>query len=84
MAPRLVRHEDDDVSAAIKDIVEREGVDVRLNAECISLAKRGDKVVAKVDCTDGAPEVAGEHLFGRRPSAEYRRSRSRQSKSPLR
>src|ERR1700758_2542912 len=63
MAPRLVRHEDEDVSAAIKNIVEREGVEVRLNAECISLAKRGDEIVAKVDCTAGAPEVAGSHLL---------------------
>ncbi len=73
MAPRLVRHEDEDVSAAIKDIVEREGVDVRLNAECISLMKRGDEIVAKVDCTSGAPEVAGSHLLlavGRRPNTD--------------
>jgi pyruvate/2-oxoglutarate dehydrogenase complex dihydrolipoamide dehydrogenase (E3) component len=73
MAPRLVRHEDEDVSAAIKDIVEREGVNVRLNAECISLAKRGDEIVAKVDCTAGAPEVAGSHLLlavGRRPNTD--------------
>jgi len=73
MAPRLVRHEDEDVSAAIKDIVEREGVDVRLNAECISLVKRGDEIVARVDCTAGAPEVAGSHLLlavGRRPNTD--------------
>jgi pyruvate/2-oxoglutarate dehydrogenase complex dihydrolipoamide dehydrogenase (E3) component len=73
MAPRLVRHEDEDVSAAIKDIVEREGVDGRLNAECISLVKRGDEIVAKVDCTAGAPEVAGSHLLlavGRQPNTD--------------
>src|SRR5246127_253110 len=73
MAPRLVRHEDEDVSAAIKDIVEREGVEVRLNAECISLARRGDEIVAKVDCTAGAPEVAGSHLLlavGRQPNTD--------------
>ena len=73
MAPRLVRHEDEDVSAAIKDIVEREGVNVRLNAECISLARRGDEIVAKVDCTAGATEVAGSHLLlavGRRPNTD--------------
>src|SRR6516162_1043261 len=73
MAPRLVRHEDEDVSAAIKDIVEREGVEVRLNAECISLGKRGDEIVAKVDCTAGAPEVAGSHLLlavGRRANTD--------------
>jgi pyruvate/2-oxoglutarate dehydrogenase complex dihydrolipoamide dehydrogenase (E3) component len=73
MAARLVRHEDEDVSAAIKDIVEHEGVAVRLNAECISLAKRGDEIVAKVDCIDGAPEVAGSLLLlavGRQPNTD--------------
>ena len=73
MAPRLVAREDEDVSAAIKEIVEREGVSVRLHAECISLSKRGDDIVAAVDCTDGAPEVVGSHLLlavGRRPNTD--------------
>jgi pyruvate/2-oxoglutarate dehydrogenase complex dihydrolipoamide dehydrogenase (E3) component len=73
MAPRLVRHEDEDVSAAIRDIVEREDVNVRLNAKCISFARRGDEIVAKVDCTEGAPEVVGSHLLlavGRRPNTD--------------
>jgi pyruvate/2-oxoglutarate dehydrogenase complex dihydrolipoamide dehydrogenase (E3) component len=73
MAPRLVAREDEDISAAIKEIVEREGVNVRLNAECISLSKRGNDIVAAVDCTDGAPEVAGSHLLlavGRRPNTD--------------
>ena len=73
MGPRLVQREDEDVSATIKDIVEREGVQVRLNAECISFARRGDEIVAKVDCAAGAPEVAGSHLLlavGRRPNTD--------------
>jgi pyruvate/2-oxoglutarate dehydrogenase complex dihydrolipoamide dehydrogenase (E3) component len=73
MAPRLVRHEDEDVSTAIKDIVEGEGIEVRLNAECISLGKRGDEIVATVNCTEGAPEIAGSHLLlavGRRPNTD--------------
>ena len=73
MAPRLVAREDEDVSAAIKQIVEREGVNVRLHAECISLSKRGNDIVAAVDCTDGAPEVVGSHLLlavGRRPNTD--------------
>ena len=35
--------------------------------------KRGDEIVAKVDCTAGAPEVAGSHLLlavGRRPNTD--------------
>ena len=73
MGPRLVRHEDDDVSAAIKNIVELEGIEVRLNAECVSLAKRGDEIIAKVDCTAGTPEIVGSHLLfavGRRPNTD--------------
>ena len=73
MAPRLVRHEDEDTSAAIKEIIEGEGVDIRLNAKCIALARRGEEIAIRVDCTEGAPEVAGSHLLmavGRRPNTD--------------
>ena len=73
MAPRLVAREDEDVSAEIMQIVEHEGIKVRLNAECISLAKRDADIVARVDCTEGAPEVMGSHLLlavGRRPNTD--------------
>ncbi len=73
MASRLVHREDEDVSAAIKDIVEHDGVNVRLNAECISLAKRGDDIVATADCTEGPPEIVGSHVLlavGRRPNTD--------------
>lgn len=73
VAPRLVSREDEDVSAAVLEIVEREGVEVRLNAECISLAKRGEGVAVTVDCTEGAPEIVGSHLLlatGRRPNTD--------------
>ncbi len=54
---RLVPREDEDISRAIQDIVRNEGVNLRLNAKCISLAKRGDDVAVGVDCTQGSPEV---------------------------
>ena len=38
MAPRLIAREDEDVSDAVRDILEREGIDVRTGAECIRLA----------------------------------------------
>ena len=71
MGPRLVPREDEDVSAAIQEIVEREGIGVRLNAKCIGFSKRGEETVAQVDCTEGAPEVGGTHMLlavGRRPN----------------
>jgi pyruvate/2-oxoglutarate dehydrogenase complex dihydrolipoamide dehydrogenase (E3) component len=71
MGPRLVSHEDEDVSAAIQDILRAEDVGIRLNAKCIRLAKRGDEIAVGLDCNEGTPEVAGSHLLlavGRRPN----------------
>lgn len=47
MGPRLIQREDDDVSEAIKTILESEGIKMRLSAECIALEKRGNKVAVK-------------------------------------
>ncbi|WDZ81248.1 FAD-containing oxidoreductase (plasmid) [Ensifer adhaerens] len=71
--PRIIGREDADVSDAILAILEKEGIKFRLNAECIRFAKRGDDVVAGVDCTAGAPEINGSHLLlatGRRPNTD--------------
>jgi pyruvate/2-oxoglutarate dehydrogenase complex dihydrolipoamide dehydrogenase (E3) component len=73
MGPRLVGREDEDVSAAIREIVEHEGVEVRTNAKCIGFARRGEEIVASVDCADGAPRVHGTHVLlavGRRPNTD--------------
>jgi pyruvate/2-oxoglutarate dehydrogenase complex dihydrolipoamide dehydrogenase (E3) component len=52
-APRLARQEDEDMSTAIREILEREGIKVRLNATCIGFSKRGEEIVAQVDCASG-------------------------------
>ena len=73
MGQRLVGREDEDVSTAIREIVEHEGVEVRTNATCIGFAKRGDGIVANLDCADGAPRVQGTHVLlavGRRPNTD--------------
>src|SRR5262249_40853415 len=73
MASRLVPREDEDVSAAIKEILEREGIDIRLNAKCLTVGKRDKDITANVECTEGAPEVVGSHLLlavGRRPNTD--------------
>jgi pyruvate/2-oxoglutarate dehydrogenase complex dihydrolipoamide dehydrogenase (E3) component len=72
-ASRLIPREDEDVSAAVKDILEKEGIAVRLDAECISFAPRGEDVGVGVDCTSGEPEVVGSHVLlaiGRRPNTD--------------
>lgn len=73
MKPRLIASEDEDVSIAVQELLENEGVDVRVNAECVAVARDGDGVKIKVSCDEGAPEVLGSHLLiavGRRPNTD--------------
>ncbi|HET8610130.1 MAG TPA: FAD-containing oxidoreductase [Burkholderiales bacterium] len=73
MGPRLIGREDDDVSDTVREILEGEGIEVRLNARCIAVAKRGDSVSVRLDCGEGAPEVTGSHLLlavGRKPNTD--------------
>ncbi len=72
-APRLIGREDEDISAAIKEFLEAEGIAIRLNAECIRFAPHGNEVAVGVDCTSGAPEVVGSHVLlamGRQPNTD--------------
>lgn len=71
--PRLVSREDEDVSEAVKGILEREGIALRLNAECISFARHADGVQVGVDCTSGDRAVIGSHVLlaiGRKPNTD--------------
>jgi len=73
MGPRLIQHEDEDVSAAIEDILKNEGINVHLNASCTRLAKQGDDIIATADCTGPAKEIRGSHVLlatGRRPNTD--------------
>jgi pyruvate/2-oxoglutarate dehydrogenase complex dihydrolipoamide dehydrogenase (E3) component len=73
MAPRLIAREDDDVSEAVQDILQREGIELRLNAKCIGATRSDRGVVVSADCTEGAPQVNGSHLLlavGRKPNTE--------------
>jgi pyruvate/2-oxoglutarate dehydrogenase complex dihydrolipoamide dehydrogenase (E3) component len=73
MAPRLIAREDEDVSMGVADVLEAEGIALRLNATCMSVAKHPDGVAVNVDCTEGAPQVVGSHLLlavGRRPNTD--------------
>jgi pyruvate/2-oxoglutarate dehydrogenase complex dihydrolipoamide dehydrogenase (E3) component len=68
---RLLPHEDEDVSTEVQAILEREGIQVRVKATCIELMRHGQEVGVVVDCTEGAPQVAGSHLLlamGRTPN----------------
>src|ERR687892_1714756 len=63
MGPRLIQREDEDVSEAIREILENEGIHIRTGAECIALEERGDKVTVNVDCSSGDKTVVGSHVL---------------------
>jgi pyruvate/2-oxoglutarate dehydrogenase complex dihydrolipoamide dehydrogenase (E3) component len=69
--PHLIAREDEDVSEAIRDILQREGITVRTSAECISFAPHEKGVAVGVSCTEGEPVAVGSHVLlavGRRPN----------------
>jgi pyruvate/2-oxoglutarate dehydrogenase complex dihydrolipoamide dehydrogenase (E3) component len=71
MGPRLIGREDEDVSQAVRDVLEAEGINIRLNAKCISLARRDAGVAVILTCDEGSPEVVGSHVLlavGRTPN----------------
>ena len=77
--PAADRREDEEVSEAIQEILEAEGIDVRLGAKCIAIRQARERR-RSVDSRDGAEPIVGSHLLlavGRRP--EHRRSRPRRA-----
>lgn len=67
--PRVIGHEDEDVSAAVKDILADEGIDIRLNAKSLSFSKHG----ASVKIAIGDDAVEASHVLiatGRRPNTD--------------
>jgi len=72
-APKLLPREDDDVAQEIRAIMEREGIELRINAECMELKKEGGRIVVGLACKDGPPLAEGSHLLlavGRVPNTQ--------------
>jgi pyruvate/2-oxoglutarate dehydrogenase complex dihydrolipoamide dehydrogenase (E3) component len=63
MGPRLIGREDEDISQAVREILEAEGIHIRLNAECISLARGDSGVIVRMECNEDPKEVAGTHVL---------------------
>ncbi len=72
-ASRLIQREDEDISQAVQDILENEGIQIRLDADCIDAQKDEDRVRVNLDCDKGSREVTGSHLLlavGRVPNTD--------------
>jgi len=73
MSERLIPREDEDVSAAIQNILENEGVEFELGAQCIGLAKSASNIEVAASCDDEHRTVTGTHLLlavGRVPNTD--------------
>ncbi|KVQ81808.1 mercuric reductase [Burkholderia multivorans] len=71
--PRLIRREDEDVSDAVREILENEGIDVQLDANCLSARADGAGIAIGLDCGGSGREVTGSHLLlavGRVPNTD--------------
>jgi pyruvate/2-oxoglutarate dehydrogenase complex dihydrolipoamide dehydrogenase (E3) component len=70
---RLLPREDDAISHWIEQILEAEGVSLRLGADCVRFAPDAGGIAAIVDCEAGPPQIVGSHLLlavGRRPNTD--------------
>ncbi|QAY75599.1 FAD-containing oxidoreductase [Sphingosinicella sp. BN140058] len=70
---RLIAREDRDVSDAIRQILEAEGITVRTGADCIGFARRGEDIEVRVECAADARPVLASHVLmavGRRPNTD--------------
>ena len=73
MGPRLIGREDEDVSRAVHEILQQEGIGLRLDAECLSLAKDRAGIAVNLKCASGASKEVGSHVLlavGRVPNTD--------------
>ena len=69
----LLPREDDDVADGIRAILEAEGIQIRLGAECLSLSRQGGQIAVGALCGADAQSVVGSHVLlamGRRPNTD--------------
>ena len=70
---RLIPREDEDVSGAIREILEDEGIRILTGADVTGVENRDGKVAVAVATRDEVSEVIGSHLLvaiGRRPNTD--------------
>jgi pyruvate/2-oxoglutarate dehydrogenase complex dihydrolipoamide dehydrogenase (E3) component len=70
---RLIAREDEDVSAAIFDILQHEDIQVRLGTKCKGFARQEDQIIVSVEAPGAHSEIRGSHVLlavGRRPNTD--------------
>lgn len=73
ISSRIITRESEETSESLQSILEEEGINFRLDAECIGARQDGDEIFVDVDCEKGPPQVVGTHLLiatGRQPNSD--------------
>jgi pyruvate/2-oxoglutarate dehydrogenase complex dihydrolipoamide dehydrogenase (E3) component len=73
LASRLIGREDEDVSQAVADFLEEEGVDIRVDTKVLRVEKHGGDIVVAVESGGKKTRIVGSHLLlaiGRRPNTD--------------
>ena len=73
MGAHLIGREDPEVSDTVREILEKEGIHIRLNAKCIKAESKGEKVTVQLDCEEQKKQEEGSHLLvavGRIPNTQ--------------
>lgn len=73
MQDRLLGREDEDISETVREILEGEGITVRLGAECIGFEQGPMGVRMNIECETDSTPIDGSHLLlavGRTPNTD--------------
>ena len=73
MQNRIIGRDDEDISQAVQEILEGEGIRFRLQADCIEARATDDGIAVRVTCEEGPEEELGSHLLlavGRVPNTD--------------
>ena len=73
LAPRLIAREDEDVSRAVAEFLQEEGIDIRLDSKVVGVEKQGNRIAVSVESAGTRSKVVGTHLLvaiGRQPNTD--------------
>ncbi|MEA9726982.1 FAD-containing oxidoreductase [Xanthomonas campestris] len=69
----LIGREDADISEAIAQMLQDEGIAVRTDARCIAFTAHADGAAVQLECAQGAPQIVASHVLlalGRQPNTD--------------
>jgi pyruvate/2-oxoglutarate dehydrogenase complex dihydrolipoamide dehydrogenase (E3) component len=73
LAPHLIAREDEEVSSAVADILQGEGVKIHVNSSVVGVARQGNNIAVQIVRDGVASQIVGSHLLvaiGRRPNTD--------------